>query len=53
VNPYLLFIIEKWNISVSYQNMAINAVKFYFKNALGKELETSHVQRPRKEKKTV
>jgi site-specific recombinase XerD len=51
VNTYLLFIIDNWNISVSYQNMAINAVKFYFKNVLGKELETTHVQRPRKEKK--
>ena len=27
------------------------SVKFYFKNVLEKELETSHVQRPRKEKK--
>ncbi len=51
INIYLLFIIENWNISISYQNQAINSIKFYFRNVLGKELKPVHVQRPKKEKK--
>ena len=51
VNTYLLHSIDNRNISISFQNMTINAVKFYFKNVLGKELEAPHIQRPRKEKK--
>ena len=38
-------------MSISYQNQAINSIKFYFRNVLGKELEKIHVQRPKKEKK--
>lgn len=51
INTYLLHSIDNRNISISFQNMTINAVKFYFKNVLGKELEAPQIQRPKKEKK--
>ena len=43
-------ILEK-QVSVSYQNQSINAIKFYFEKILGKDRETYQIDRPKKEHK--
>ena len=46
---YFFHLAQKKNCSSSYQNMAVNAVKFYITNVLGKSMPRLSV-RPRKEK---
>ena len=41
----------KSDVSASYQNQAINSIKFYFEAVLGRLLEPIVIQRPIKEKK--
>jgi len=47
---YLRYLIEERCVSTSYQNQAINAIKFYFEKIAGRNRETFYVDRPRKEK---
>ena len=35
-------------VSLSYQNQAINAIKFYYEQVLGRPVRTYYVQRPKK-----
>ncbi len=49
IREYLLYLIEKRKISVSYQNQSINAIKFYYEQVLGRPVRTYYVQRPKKE----
>ena len=51
IRTYILHLVEKTEVSSSYQNQAINAIKFYFEAVLGRTLEPMVIQRPRKEKK--
>ena len=51
IREYLLYLIEKRDVSVSYQNQSINAIKFYFEHVLGRPVKTYYIQRPRREKK--
>lgn len=51
VRKYLLHLVENTSVSASYQNQAINAIKFYYESVLGKKLESIAIQRPKKEKK--
>jgi len=37
-------------VSTSYQNQAINSIKFYFEKIAGRDRETFYVDRPRREK---
>ena len=50
VISYLLYLVEKRCIFTSYQNQAINAIKFYFEKIAGGKRETYYIERPRKEK---
>ena len=51
IRAYILHLVENTDVSASYQNQAINAIKFYYEAALGREIEPITIQRPRKEKK--
>jgi len=50
IRDYLLFLIEERDVSISYQNQSINAIKFYFEQILGRPVRTYYIQRPKKEK---
>jgi integrase/recombinase XerD len=47
---YLRYLIEERCVSTSYQNQAINAIKFYFEKVVGGKRETYYIERPRREK---
>lgn len=47
---FLRYLIEERGISTSYQNQAINAIKFYYEKVLGGKRETYFIERPRGEK---
>ncbi|MFZ4521830.1 MAG: site-specific tyrosine recombinase/integron integrase [Bacteroidales bacterium] len=47
---YLRYLVEVRCISTSYQNQAINAIKFYFEHVAGGKRETYYIERPRREK---
>ena len=51
IRTYILHLVEHTNVSASYQNQTINAIKFYFEAVLGRTLEPILIQRPRKAKK--
>jgi site-specific recombinase XerD len=51
IRQYLLYIVEKRNITAAYQRQVVNAIKFYYEKVLGKKLNPMHVQRPRSSKK--
>jgi site-specific recombinase XerD len=50
IRDYLLHLIEDRNVSISYQNQSINAIKFYYEHILGRPVRTYYIQRPKKEK---
>lgn len=51
INEYILHLIKTRNISASYQNQMINAIKFYYEFVLGRKKEYYYIDRPRKENK--
>ena len=48
IREYLLFLIQEKDVSLSYQNQAINAIKFYYEQVLGRPVRTYYIQRPKK-----
>ena len=46
----MLYLVEERQISTSYQNQAINAIKFYFEKVLKGPRRVYYIERPRKEK---
>jgi len=50
IMAYLRFLVEERCVSSSYQNQAINAIKFYYEKVLGGERRVYYVERPRPEK---
>jgi site-specific recombinase XerD len=44
------FLVTERKVSASYQNLAINSIKFYFEKVLGGKRKLYFVERPRKEK---
>ena len=50
IRDYLLYLIEKRDVSISYQNQSINAIKFYYEQVLGRPVRTYYIQRPKKRK---
>lgn len=50
IRDYLLYLIEKRDVSISYQNQSINAIKFYYEQVLGRPVRTYYIQRPKKQK---
>ncbi|WP_163699735.1 site-specific tyrosine recombinase/integron integrase [Adonisia turfae] len=51
IRAYMLHLVEYTDLSASYQNQAINAIKFYFEAVLGWSVDPIVIQRPRKAKK--
>ena len=47
---FLRYLVKERNISGSYQNQSINAIKFYFERVLGGHRKIYSIDRPRKEK---
>jgi integrase/recombinase XerD len=50
IQAYLLYLVEERQISTSYQNQAINSIKFYFEKVLQGPRRVYYIERPRKEK---
>lgn len=51
VTAFLRYLVIERQVSVSYQNQAINAIKFYYERVLGGSRKTYLIDRPRDEKK--
>ncbi len=49
IREYLLYLAEKRKMSQSFQNQAINAIKFYYEQVLGRPNEKYYLHRPRPE----
>ncbi|HLP04714.1 MAG TPA: site-specific tyrosine recombinase/integron integrase [Paludibacter sp.] len=47
---FLRYLVNERNISGSYQNQSINAIKFYYERVKGGQRKIYHIERPRKEK---
>lgn len=47
---YLRYLVTERKVSTSYQNQAINAIKFYYEKVLGGQRKFYFIDRPRKEK---
>ena len=50
IQAYLLYLVEERQVSTSYQNQAINAIKFYYEKVLRGPRRIYYIERPRKEK---
>ncbi len=51
IRKYQDYLVKKRKISISTQNQAINAIKFYYEKVLGNEKGDFYIERPIKEKK--
>ncbi len=51
IHHYLMHLIEHRKLSVSTQNQAINAIKFYYEKVLKQERKVYELERPMREKK--
>lgn len=51
INQYILHLIKTRNVSSSYQNQMINAIKFYYEKVLGNKKEYYFIDRPKRERK--
>ncbi len=49
IREYLLYLVDQKKVSQSYQNQAINAIKFYYEQVLGRPTQTYYLQRPKRE----
>lgn len=47
---FLRYLVNERNVSGSYQNQSINAIKFYYERVQGGQRKTYMIERPRKEK---
>jgi integrase/recombinase XerD len=46
IRKYILYLIEQRQVSESYQNQAINAIKFYYEKVKGGERKVYYIDRP-------
>ena len=51
IKEYMMHLVEERNVSESYQNQAINAIKFYYEKVLGGDRKYYNIDRPFKPKK--
>jgi integrase/recombinase XerD len=51
IKDFLLLLIVEFNISSSYENQFINAIKFYYEKILNRPRKTYYIGRPRNQKK--
>jgi len=50
IQEFLRHLVMERQVSTSYQNQAINAIKFYFEKVMGGQRKTYFIDRPKKEK---
>ena len=50
IQLFLRHLVMERQVSTSYQNQAINAIKFYFERVMGGQRKTYFIDRPKKEK---
>lgn len=50
IQSFLLYLVEDRQVSSSYQNQSINAIKFYYEKVLRGPRRVYYIERPRKEK---
>jgi len=50
IQSFIRHLVMERKVSTSYQNQAINAIKFYFEKVLGGKRTTYNIDRPKKEK---
>jgi integrase/recombinase XerD len=50
VKEFISYLVQERHISPSYQNISVNAIKFYFEKVLGKPRSVIGIDRPRNEK---
>jgi integrase/recombinase XerD len=50
IQAFLRYLVMERKVSTSYQNQAINAIKFYYERVLGGQRKTYFIDRPKKEK---
>ncbi len=50
IRSFLRHLVMERKVSTSYQNQAINAIKFYYERVLGGQRKTYFIDRPKKEK---
>lgn len=48
IRDFLLYLIKERDISISYQNQSINAIKFYYEQVLERPVRSYYIQRPKK-----
>jgi integrase/recombinase XerD len=51
IREYLLYLVDVKKVSQSYENQAINAIKFYYERVLGRPTQKYYLQRPKAEKR--
>jgi integrase/recombinase XerD len=50
IQSFIRYLVMERKVSSSYQNQAINAIKFYFEKVLGGKRTTYNIDRPKREK---
>lgn len=51
IRSYIRYLIQEEEVSESYQNQMINAIKFYYEKVLGGSTQKYYLERPKKSKK--
>jgi site-specific recombinase XerD len=49
ISRYMMYLVEEKKVSISTQNTAINAIKFYLEHVMGGERRVYYTERPRRE----
>ncbi len=50
IDEFISYLVQKRRVSISYQNVSVNAIKFYFEKVLGNPRNYYDIDRPRAEK---
>ncbi len=50
INAFMRYLVTERNVSSSYQNQSINAIKFYYERVLGGQRKVYYIDRPKTEK---
>ena len=50
IMDFLRYLVTERNVSTSYQNQSINAIKFYYERVMGGSRKMYYIERPREEK---
>jgi integrase/recombinase XerD len=51
IRKYILFLVEKQNITAAFQRQVVNTIKFYYEKVLGSALNPMNIKHPKSSKK--